>query len=165
MRQAYDYWQNQPGNYLSGARSQVRGAADLQRGRVVNRKGRARHLQPRVAPRDSAPRELPGAAQPAEPTAKAQELLAAAVQQTIQLPPLSSPKDGPPKTRSRPRKDGHKLRYTPLRRRIPSANHALRRLSAWAYPRLSSESDGQRPTIHRLHQSRLAQVQAVFGCL
>ena len=108
-------------------------------------------------------RELPGAAQPAGSTAKARGLLAAAIRQTIQLPPLSSPKDGPSKTRSRPRGNGHRLRYTPLRRRIPSADHALERLSAWAYPRLSSESDGQRPTIHRLHQSRLAQVQADFS--
>jgi hypothetical protein len=58
--------------------------------------------------------------------------------QAIQLPPLSSPKDGPRYNCSSGERF-HRVQHTPLRRRIPSTSHARRRLPAWAYPQVSCE--------------------------
>ena len=77
MRQAYDYWQNQPGNYPEPWR-RPRGVGHQRsprRGGVVTRVGdHARWTQPRGA----------GSAD------------ATCRQVAIQLPPLSSPRCGPP---------------------------------------------------------------------
>ena len=56
------------------------------------------------------------------------------------------------------------LRHVPLKRRIPSTSHSQEngRVLVWAYPQVSWESDSQRPTIHRPHQSLLAISLQVF---
>lgn len=53
----------------------------------------------------------------------------------IQLPPLSSPNDGPPQRTRRARRRTGDLQHAPLRWRIPRAGHARRRLPTRAYPR------------------------------
>ncbi len=45
------------------------------------------------------------------------------------------------------------LRHTPLKRRIPAARHARRRLRASVDPQMSLDNDSHRPFIHRLLQS------------
>ena len=59
--------------------------------------------------------------------------------QAIQLPPLRSPKDGPPQ-RSPWTREGHvpvTLQHAPLRRRVPFVDHAQGRLSTQACPQMS----------------------------
>ena len=88
MRQAYDYWQNQPGNYLKSSVARPRGAftpshtpPPVDRGGdqdIYKVGGRAEAQRPT--------RETPGA-EAAERSPR-----------VIQLPPLSSPRDGPGQT-------------------------------------------------------------------
>ena len=72
------------------------------------------------------------------------------------MPPLSSPRCGPPQRTGRAI-GHHGLRHTPLRRGIPRAGHALRRLPARAYPQRSCKNDSHRPTIHRPQHRRRGQ--------
>ena len=57
----------------------------------------------------------------------------------IQLPPLSSPRDGPRQgvESARTRRIGPTLRHTALERRIPAVRHAERRLRTSVDPRMS----------------------------
>jgi len=79
LRQAYDYWQNQPGNYrVPGARRAAPEGGRPRRGaRIVDRSGTG-------GPEPQDPARSPGAKARGGPARE------------IQLPPLSSPGDGPP---------------------------------------------------------------------
>ena len=79
--------------------------------------------------------------------------------ETIQLPPLSSPKAGPPQklVRQAVRPTTPRLQHTALERRIPrsrSRRPVGRRLPAAAYPQKSGENPSQRPIIRRPHPHR-----------
>jgi hypothetical protein len=86
--------------------------------------------------------------------------------QAIQLPPLSSPRSGPPQKwvgpgegappncNIHPSRGG---RRSPVTSRDPEASQ---RLLTTAYPQTSDEIFSQRPTIHRPHRARKA---APFG--
>jgi len=92
LRQAYDYWQNQPGNYRGRTGKPMRAPPDVPRGvRVVTEEGT---------------RTDPSAQLAATPGRKAAGRL-----QAIQLPPLNFPKDGPPQMQRRAR-EGHLLPAT-----------------------------------------------------
>jgi hypothetical protein len=66
------------------------------------------------------------------------------------LPPLSSPKDGPPQSCLCP-KTSPDCCIHPSRGGYPSPAHALRRLPARAYPRIPQVNDSPQPITHRLH--------------
>jgi hypothetical protein len=99
LRQAYDYWQNQPGNYLGRPRPGGGGVTPPERGRAVRCLG-GRNPRP------------PGSLERCYNRALA----------AIQLPPLSFPKDRPPHHDRAPGRH-HRVRSGPLRGRIPSARH------------------------------------------
>ena len=82
----------------------------------------------------------------------------------IHLPPLSSPRTGPPQTvMGRRRSHSRTLQHTALKRRIPLVCHARRRLQAEADPRISEKDNVRhRPTIHRLHPRRREQIPPGF---
>lgn len=84
----------------------------------------------------------------------------------IQLPPLSSPRPGPPHVWSDAR-HRHRVWHVGLKRRIPSASHARRRILAWAYPQVSSGSSvaiGQLSTDSiRTRQHKLTGLQACLA--
>jgi hypothetical protein len=96
LRQAYDYWQNQPGNYLRRPRPRPR--------RHPAGAGQSSSLTGGRGPRP------PGSLERCYNRALA----------AIRLPPLSFPKDRPPHAARAPERH-HRVRFGPLRGRIPSA--------------------------------------------
>ena len=96
MRQAYDYWQNQPGNYLE--------------------RGGAR--PPRHPARAGQSSSLTGGRGPRPPGSL--ERCYNRARPAIRLPPLSFPRDRPPHEARAPERH-HQVRSRPLRGRVPSA--------------------------------------------
>jgi hypothetical protein len=150
LRQAYDYWQNQPGNYLRPGTTTPRAPGG--RGSPPHR-GKGRRL---ARGRD-------------EPSSSGQPGTASAHQRvpvTIQLPSLSSPKVGPPQQyhqRKRPSGRWWAAAYASRWRRPPAdtpANGGSRRRLT---PRNLTVTAGQRPTIHRSHQCRAPKTLPDFG--
>ena len=157
MRQAYDYWQNQPGNYLESkpkrppltAPESLKSGAyrpdDPRRGRVVSEEGVPESTQPLGSwqQRVNAGRRA---------------------LQAIQLPPLSSPKCGPPQSRGRQKPNARTVTCTPQEEDAvhPHVSTECRK-RAWAYPQVSYENVSHRPTIHRLHPRPLED-QRGFRC-
>lgn len=88
-------------------------------------------------------------------------------QRPIQFPHLNSPRCRPPQ-RPIQRLSIHGLWHSRLKRRLPFAGHdRLRSATGLGVPPIVlMNSDSQRPTIHRLRQSRRQSVKrdAVFGC-
>jgi len=91
--------------------------------------------------------------------------------ETIQLPPLSSSRTGPPQklVRQAVKPTTPRLQHAVLKRRIPrSRSHRPggRRLPAAAYPRKSGQNLSQGPIIHRPHPHRkragLSEFRAPF---
>ena len=129
MRQAYDYWQNQPGNYP----------------------------EPGTSPDGFAPREPPGGGgtvtrvgdrREATPAQQAPTRGRTGHHQAIQLPPLSSPKDGPPWSNRAVRPPYH----TACAPQVEGNRHQIntrRRLLATAVPPKTLLNSSQWPTIHR----------------
>ena len=70
-------------------------------------------------------------------------------QGTIQLPPLCSPRGGPPHRRSGARRR-HGVSHATLRRRLPSAGHARSGYRPGLAPECLADNGGHRPVIHRL---------------
>ena len=145
MRQAYDYWQNQPDNYrdAAGDTSRRPGGHGAPRGATrSNSTGKGGH---RVPPdrTNTGPRWRAG------------------LGTAIHLPPLSSPRRDPPRM-ARPiptqvardrdihaSRGGHRTSATPERQK-----RALNVHRPPAYPQPCRESGGQRPVIHRAHPSQ-----------
>ena len=135
MRQAYDYWQNQPGNYLDPAVAPKHG----HRRRPGGRPELLRWLGPAVRP------NARRAATPAVSRRRRQP--------AIQLPPLNSPRSGPPQGNAGPARATCRLRHAHLEWRISATHHApgdgyRLRLT----PECLEDNGGQRPVIHRLLQ-------------
>ena len=137
MRQAYDYWQNQPGNYLKPRwppvlgepRPDTPGGAEL-----VTRKERPERHPTRNCIGNA---RLDRSCSTGHPIAPAEF----------------------PKRRSAAVPLGphvhHGPRHAPLRRRKPFPDHAQKRLPVRAYPQESSWGGCHRPTAHRPHRCLL----------
>jgi len=67
---------------------------------------------------------------------------------TIQLPPLCSPRDGPQHIRSGARRR-HGVLHATLRRRLLSAGHAQGGYQPGLAPKCLADNGGHRPVIHR----------------
>ena len=128
MRQAYDYWQNQPGNNLERV---GRGPTATPRGRVVHLMAMHRSTSQQLATR--------GADVPRRSLT------------TIQLPPLSSPQGGPRHQCSSAETPSHGATYTPQEEDTVRTSRQ-KRLHAWAYPRIALYKSSHRPFIYRIQQ-------------
>ena len=136
MRQAYDYWQNQPGNYPRG-RGRAPGGDDRQTPRFRGRKffvtGRGAVLQ---------------APNPLGPLRTRREAARAGQPMGHPIAPTEFPKGwsaaGAFGLLSR-----HALPHRPLRWSVPVPSHARRRLPVRAWPRRSRQDVGHRPATYR----------------
>jgi len=137
LRQAYDYWQNQPGNYLdAGAapRDDDRGSTPegqkvaIGRGEDASRPGHGRHSPVRKRlPRPS-------------------------------IAPLEFPKGGPPQRSAQPVWALKVLRSTPSRGGCPGRSRRPRSTATdQGLPRKSGEILSHRPIIHRPQRTRRAR--------
>ena len=144
MRQAYDYWQNQPGNYLdrrSRPSKRVSHAGTPPEGSQSSSQGRGpfaqRRREPGVRPRGRAHEGAVGRAEPSPH-------------------PISPPEFPRTEVRHRDRPAGEGFADCDIF--VPSGGYLSpitaprrRRLSAEVYPRIRlKDNDSHRPTIHRL---------------
>ena len=140
MRQAYDYWQNQPGNYLNRETTPPRRAKghrrpSMKRGSgLVNRSGHGPkpNAQPRPPPGPKPPEASTG--YPIAPTELPKEWSAATLG-------MHGPKTGP-RCAIHPSEGGYQPPVT------PGGGYGLR-----LTPKCLQDSDSHRPFIHRLRQS------------
>ena len=151
MRQAYDYWQNQPGTYRlrpdPAPKVLGTGRPAPRTGELGSFTGWDEGPQPHARPG-----RPPGAEAPARPP------------RAIQLPPLSSPRDGPPQTwgfatpepahpaTCTPQSGGYQPPVT------PGGGYGLR-----STPECLPDNGGHRPTIHGLRRSPTRRSEGVFG--
>ena len=137
MRQAYDYWQNQPGNYLNAETAPEgnhQGSTPKGAEAVIGRSEDG----PKLGRADTLPGEGDAPA-------------------TIHLPPLSFPNGGPSQRPAQPVKALTGLSYAPLERRVPRAQSRRPRSTGTERsfpPGNLLEIPSQRPTIHRPQPSR-----------
>jgi hypothetical protein len=136
LRQAYDYWQNQPGNYPDAPRASAedgRGRALLQEeGEYVTQKGR------------------PKAPSPQRPASQACSATA-----DHPIAPTEFPQ-GRSAVERRGLESRCRLLHALLRWREPVPSHAQRRIPVGACPQRSSWDDGHRPRAHRPQKCPLA---------
>ena len=80
----------------------------------------------------------------------------------IQLPPLSSPRDGPPQNSLGPRKDDcETVTWAPREEDTAGRSRRQGRLPTAAYPRKSDKNLSQRPVIHRPQHHRVARASRI----
>ena len=156
MRQAYDYWQNQPGNYREDTRGPRRSPGPDPPAATpggAQRRGTEVAMYPR---RDRGPRTVQ---KPARPGTLIDPPRGGDRPEAIQLPPLNSSRTGPPQelVRQAARPTTPRLQHAVLKRRIPrspSRRPVGRRLRTAAYPQKSGKNLSQGPIIHRPHPHR-----------
>ena len=134
MRQAYDYWQNQPGNYR--ARGNLREA-------TAEGPPEGTRNRPKVGGRSL----VPGPSQPPGPEPPG-------VNRSHPIAPTEFPKGrSARRSKPRPRRQASGCSMHPSRGGYQPPDHVRRRLPASVGPRLSDvKNDSQRPVIHRLRQ-------------
>ena len=159
MRQAYDYWQNQPGNYLD--QDTRRRLEPTEMGRAVHcSRGEARSPGAHRA-RQSCPRTRGGLSHALTTGLGERGYTRGPV--VIQLPPLSSPQAGPRHTSSKAEALSVGVACSPQEEDTVHLSRPEDGYRLWLTPKCLRINVGHRPVIHRLHPSLPTEVDRSSG--